>query len=140
MMMAALDGEVSAEERNELDRKLASDPELRQEWDRLRRVKEVTSSMGLKRPPDEVWDDYWTSVYSRFERGLAWILVSAGAVVLLSFGLWELVGHILADSDLPGFVKISVFALMVGLVVLLVSVIREKLFTRRRDPYKEVQR
>lgn len=140
LMMAALDGELSGTERNDLERLLADSPELREEWARLQRVKEVTTTMALKRPPEEVWDHYWTSVYNRAERGLGWILVSIGAMVLISFGLWEFVQSIMAESNMPGFVKIAVFALLVGLVVLAFSVIREKLFTRRRDPYKEVER
>jgi hypothetical protein len=139
-MMAALDGELSAAERTELDRSLARDPELKREWERLRRVKEVTDTMKLRRPPEEVWGTYWQSVYNRLERGFGWILVSVGTIVLLAFGLWEGVGALLDDAQLPAFVKVAIFAASFGLVVLLFSVIREKLFVRRRDPYREIER
>lgn len=140
LMMAALDGELSAAEQTELEGMLAADEGLRREWDRLQRVKEVTGTMALKRPPDEVWDGYWMSVYNRLERGVGWILVSIGAIVLTSFGLWRFVEQLLADTGVPGFVKFGIFALLVGSIVLLFSVIREKFFTWRRDPYKGVER
>lgn len=140
MMVAALDGELSPPERGELDGALAADAELRAEWERLRGVKEVMKTMSLERPPEEVWEGYWLSVYNRLERGLGWILVSVGSVVLVGFGLWEAVQGILADTSLPGFVKVAIFVLLLGLVALALSVVREKLFTARRDPYKEVQR
>jgi len=140
LMMARLDGELSGQEHQELERLLGENAGLRQEWEKLQRVKEVTGTMALKRPPEEVWDGYWRSVYNKAERGIGWILVSIGAIVLLSYGLWMMVGEILADADMPGFVKFFLFALLVGLAVLLVSVIREKLFTRKDDPYKEVER
>jgi hypothetical protein len=34
----------------------------------------------------------------------------------------------------------AIYAALLGLAVLLLSVIREKLFVRRSDPYKEIQR
>ncbi len=139
-MMAALDREIAADEQQELDRMLAADDELRREWERLRRVKEVTDAMRFRKPPEETWDFYFESVYNRMERGLAWILVSVGAIVLASYGIWQALGEILADTTLPGFVKIAIFAVTVGGLVLLVSVIRERLFVRRTDPYKEIQR
>jgi ferric-dicitrate binding protein FerR (iron transport regulator) len=140
LMMSALDGELGPDERREFERLLEEDPGLRSEWDRLRRVKEVTEQMSLRRPPDEVWDGYWGSVYRRLERGVAWILISVGAIIVVSYGAWRGVSELIADAELPWPVKGGVLAVTVGLVVLFVSVVREKLFVRRRDPYKDVRR
>lgn len=140
LMMAALDGELSGEQRAELDRMLAADERLRGEWTKLQKVKEVTDTMGYREPPDEIWGDYWTSVYNRLERGLGWILASIGALILIGFGLWHAVHDVLADSGLPGFIKLALFALLLGAVILIFSVLREKLFTRSRDAYREIQR
>ena len=63
-----------------------------------------------------------------------------GAIVVFGYGIWIALHDLLADTDLPAFVKLGIFALLLGGLVLLVSVIREKLFTRGKDPYKEVQR
>ena len=140
LLMQALDGELGPDGRRELDGLLADNPELREEWERLSRLKEVTGNMKLRSPPEELWAGYWTSVYSRFERGLAWILVSIGAIVLLSWGAWEFVQDLMADGDLPTFVKWSILALIVGLVMLLVSVLRHRIFVSQSDPYKEIER
>ena len=140
LMMAALDGEISSEERRELVQTLQRRPEIRRGWEQMRRVKEVTATMTYKRPPEEVWDRFWTSMYNRFERGVGWILVSLGAVVLLAWGTWKWLEALWGDADLPSFVKLAILTAAVGLLVLAVSVIREKLFTYRRDPYKEIER
>ena len=94
----------------------------------------------IKSPPEEHWDSYWRSVYNRIERGIGWILASLGATVLVLYGLWEAVHGLLADTSVPDFLKVAIFALAAGGAMLLVSVIREKLFTYRHDPYKEVDR
>ena len=140
LMMAALDGETTSEEWRELQGVLARDPEIRKEWERMSRVKEVTGAMAYRNPPKEVWGRYWTSVYNQLERGTGWILVSIGAIVLLGYGAWEGLQAMWVDDSIHLFVKIAVMALTLGLIVLLVSTIREKLFTRKHDPYKEIQR
>lgn len=139
-MMAALDGELSRQQRAELERELASDPGLRAEWERMSKVKEATHSMSYRQPPEETWDHYFESVYNRMERGLGWILVSFGALVLTGYGLWEFVHRLLVDTSVPAAIKIALFALLFGGAILLVSVIRERLFVGRTDPYREIKR
>ena len=140
LMMSALDGEISRKEEQQLTELLRNNPVLEEEWEQLQRVKEVTSGMVFQKPPQEVWDRYWTGVYRRFERGFAWILVSVGAILLLSYGAWIGVEEFLYDATTPPIVKYGTVAVVVGLVVLFVSVVREKLFVRRSDPYKDVVR
>ena len=140
LMMAALDDELAGGEREELDQLLAEDPKLRGEWDQLHEVKEVTNTMSLRRPPEETWEQYFGSVYNRMERGFAWILLSIGAIVLTGWVLWVGLEELWGTTDIPMYVKIAIYATLLGLLVLLVSVIREKLFVRRTDPYKEIQR
>ncbi len=140
LMMGALDGEISDAERKELQRLMEQDPSLQGEWKRLNEVKEVTGTMALRSPPAEVWETYWTSVYHRFERGVGWILLSLGAIVSLSYGLWQVVQEIIGDTAMPVAIKAAIFVTMVGGVILFVSVAREKWFIYRSDPYKDVQR
>jgi len=139
LMMAVLDGEHTGAERTELDRLIADDPALGDEWRRLSRVKEATTTMALREPSSETWDRYWMSVYNRTERKVAWLLVGFGALVLLAYGLWHAVPA-LAESlfdatDVPVVVRGAVAALLTGAVLLIVSVIREQLSTKRTDTY-----
>ena len=139
LMMAALDGELPDADRGELDELLA-DAELSAEWERLSRVKEVTETMSYREPPEEVWENYWTSVYHRVERGIGWVLVSLGSLILFGWWAWGWVHEVLADTGLPGFVKLAIFAVAMGGAILFVSVVREKFFVRRKDRYGEVVR
>ena len=45
LLMSGLDGELPAEEREELERLLNSDVSVRAEWDRLVRLNEVTDTI-----------------------------------------------------------------------------------------------
>ena len=140
LMMAALDGEISPGDAEELEQGLAADGDLRQEWESMKRVKEVTGEMGFRKPPEEVWGRYWTSVYNRTERGVGWILASVGTIVLAGYAAWEIVRQILANSEIPLVIKLAIFAVALGGIILAVSVAREKFFIWRKDPYKEIER
>ncbi|UCF20789.1 MAG: hypothetical protein JSU87_05110 [Gemmatimonadota bacterium] len=138
LITGALDGELSPAERGELESMLDRHPALREELQRLRRVKEVTESMALRPASEEVWRDYWASVYSRIERGIGWVLLSLGAIVLVSYGVWMAVSDVIADTEMPWYIKAGLLAVTVGGVILLVSVLREKVFVWRRQRYKDV--
>lgn len=140
LMMASLDGEISGDEQRELDAILEAHPEIRKEYQMMSRVKEVTGAMTYDSPPEEVWDRYWTSVYNKFERGVGWILISIGTAVLLAYGSWRWLETVWGDTGLPLFIRIAILSVAAGLFVLTISVIREKLFTRKHDPYKEIER
>lgn len=140
LMMAALDGEISPEDRAELDRILERDETLREEWEKMGRVKDLTSGLAFREPPEEVWEGYWRSVYNRLERGIAWILVTLGVVVLSTWGIWKWLQVLFEDRSIPIWVKIALLAVAAGLLLLLLSTVREKYFTWRRDPYREIER
>ena len=141
LMMAALDDEISDADRTELKALMAAAPDLEAEWRRLARVKEVTSGLTLQAVPEEVWDRYWASVYARAERGLAWILVSAGTIVLAAYAVWNAVRALLSDTGEPVFVRVAIAAVALGATILVLSVVREKFWMSRRDPYqKEITR
>lgn len=135
-----LDGELSDEERGRFERELRTDGVLAAEFERIRTLREVTASMRLKEFPDQVWDTYWSGTYNRLERGVGWILLSIGAMVLLAAGLYELAVTLLRDSVDPWWIRAAVGACVAGLAVLFVSVLRERLFARKSDPYREVRR
>ena len=140
LMMAVLDGECTDADRRELDVLIASRPEVAADWARLQRVKEVTMTMDLARPPEEAWDRYRRTVLHRTERTIAWLLIGVGLGILAATSLWLWIESWLS-SDLPLFVKIAMSAVMIGAALLLVSIVRERVYLFRRDPYsKEVER
>ncbi len=140
LMMAAVDKEITAAEQVELDAAIADDPALAAELDGFRRLRDVTGTVRRRPPPPEVWDGYWDGVYRRLERGFAWILASLGATVVAVWGSVRFVQEVLSDTDAPLFIRWSILALSAGLVILFVSVARERWFVGRTDPYKDVVR
>jgi hypothetical protein len=140
LLMAAVDGELSAEDEREFKKFLSISPDCQREWEEYRKLKEATMQLKFTQPSEEVWDRYWLNVYNRIERGLGWILTSIGAMIVLFYGAFKAVKSIIADPKLEWFMKAGILAVLGGLVILLISVLREKLMTRKTDKYKEIQR
>jgi hypothetical protein len=140
LLMLVVDQEATPDQQHELQRMIEKYPYLQNETNEYKKIKEVIHTMKFKTPPDDVWDRHWLGIYNRIERGLAWILFSIGAVILISYGIFHFIEAIFTDTQITGIIKFGILAIVVGLVILLVSVFREKMIVRKKDPYKEVQR
>ncbi|HID93048.1 MAG TPA: zf-HC2 domain-containing protein [bacterium (Candidatus Stahlbacteria)] len=141
LLMCLLDGELSSEEKGALELHLSKCPECSHELQEFKKMKEVMQTMKYKEPPDEVWERYWTNIYNRLERGLGWILLSIGAIILLFYGGFKLVEDLVKDPTIAIIAKVGILAVLAGVVILLVSVIRERIFTYKTDKYaREVKR
>ncbi|MGD2294227.1 MAG: zf-HC2 domain-containing protein [Candidatus Aminicenantes bacterium] len=134
------DGGLSGEQKKAVEKHVQECVECHKELEEMKKFEEVMSQMELKKPKPEVWQVYWTSVYNRLERRIGWILFSVGAMILLFFGGYKMFESLIRDTDTPFLVKVGILTGLAGLVVLLVSVLRERIFTRKRERYKEVEK
>lgn len=71
----------------------------------------------------------------RTTRGIGWLLLIGGGVVVLGFALYEL---LLAETDAP-LLKWGLIAFYAGLGVLLLAVVRQRMLARKTDRYEDVE-
>lgn len=140
MLSGYIDGELTPEERREFENRLKVDPELRKELETFNKLKEITGAMKYADIPESVWEGYWASVYKRMERGIGWILMSLSAILFAAIGCYYLFIDFFMNPEFSIALKIAVGTGILGLIVMLVSLIREHLFAYNRDRYREVQR
>jgi hypothetical protein len=139
-IMAYLDGELTESEARHIERLIREDAEYRKIYESLRNVQEVTQEMKFKKLPEMYWDEYWTHVYNRIERGFSWIFISVGAIILLGFISWQAIQGLIMNTTIHPLMKAGIILLTIGLVILFVSVVREKIMIRKVDKYREVER
>lgn len=135
-----LNNETTTEEKNEFEELLHSNQNLKEEFEQQKRIKEVLKKMTLKNPSTEIWDNYWVNIYNRVERGIAWIIITIGALILFGFASITAIEKFLEDTQSPFILKIGVAAVIFGAFMLFFSIIREKYFTKKHDKYREIQR
>ncbi len=71
------------------------------------------------------------------KRGLfaGWMLYVGGFVVLCAYGLFEL----FTAPDEPLLIKLCVASIGVGITLLFLTVLRQRMNERKSDPYKDVE-
>ncbi len=141
LMMGYLDDELEPDLRSKVEAHLADCPDCRKELEQFRRMKEELNMVKFKEPSDAELERYWSNIYNRLERGIGWITLSLGAIILLSYGGFKLVEEVIKDPEIGLLIKVGVLALVFGTVVLFVSLLRERLALLKTDKYsKEVER
>lgn len=140
LMMAYLDNELNDEQKRAFEEHLAGCPDCTRDLAEFRKLKRMTDCVAFVEPEDRVWDRYWGNVYNRVERGIGWILFSVAAIALLIYGGFQLIESIIVDPTVGALLKIGLLALLAGLVILFVSVLRERMYFWSRDRYRDVRR
>ncbi|HNV20570.1 MAG TPA: zf-HC2 domain-containing protein [Candidatus Hydrogenedentes bacterium] len=126
-----LDNELSPAERARVEALRDTDPGFREEFERMARIVNAASELRIEEPPEEVWDTFLVGVYNRVERRTGWVIFLIGVIALTAWGIyWFWV----ADWG-SSLVKVLVAAPVIGLVVLFISVLRQRLFVSRTDRY-----
>jgi len=141
LLSAYLDGELAPDRRQRVHEHLDACDACSRELAALKGLTEDLNMMRFREPEDAELQRYWAGVYNRLERSVGWVLFSAGAILLLCYGAFHLIEAIVEDPAIDLAVKVGACALVFGSIVLLVSILRERLTVRRADRYsKEVQR
>ena len=140
LMMGYLDNELSNEQKNRFEEHLAGCPECAGELKEFQKLKAITDEVTLVEPEDQIWQDYWTGIYNRIERDLGWIIFSVSAIILAIYGGFKLIEEIITDATVGILLKIGLIALIMGLAILFVSVLRERIYFWSKDRYRNVRR
>jgi anti-sigma factor RsiW len=134
-LMAYLDGEMDAAERDAFEKEIAADPELGRMTREFGALIDRADALQLQEPPEEGWESYWEEVHDRMGRRFGWVFMALGGLALAGLGLWKYFScphHPLANWGL------GLGAL--GAAILFVTVLRERMRELKHDRYRKVRR
>jgi len=134
--MRYIDGEMTPDERSGFEEHLAGCETCREAMEELSVVNRLTGMMRIRDPVDDFWENYWKSIMRRAERRFAWILLVTGAVLA---AIWQLYRAV-RDFGRLTFGKAALLIFAAGAVMLLVSVVRERIHQHRTDKYRDIKR
>lgn len=140
LMMGYLDNELSDEARRRFEEHVAGCPECAGELEEFKRLKTITDEVTLVEPEERLWQDYWNGIYNRIERGVGWIIFSIATIVLTIYGGFRAIEAVIKNPNVECLFKVGLLALLVGLAILFVSVLRERIYFWKKDRYKDVRR
>ena len=130
-----LDGELTQGEAQRVRLHLEDCAECRTMTDELRRLKEATMTTGFRVPDDTRWDEAPRGRGSGFFRNFGWLILLAWVVGMLGYGLWQVA---IDTEDL--FEVVIVFGFWLGLGLVFLSVLIDRLKTLKTDRYRRVQK
>ena len=135
--MRYIDGEMDDHERADFEEHLASCEPCRTMLNDMAALKEVTRSVKIADLPETVWETYWTRIYNRIERSVAWFLFILGSLIVVGYSIYRAV----TDPNISTVAGLGAVLIIVGLAILFLSVLREKLAVNKVDKYiSEVKR
>lgn len=136
LMEASLDGELTEDDLRELESHLSECESCRRELEDMRKLGDLLGTIELPRPSEEEMMKYWPSVYARIERGMGWSLLIIGVAIWVGYGVFAFI----TSPGVEAVTKLLIALPIVGVLMLLVSVIRERYHVSKRERYGEVER
>lgn len=136
LLVGLLDHELTPEETREVNEHLIRCAGCRTEHERLRQSGGRLNFLSYQEPSDAVAARVWKSPYSRFTRNASLFMIVAGYVVLLGYAAFEFLTS--GGEALPA--KVGLAAIVLGFLILLLLLVRERVASYRTDPYKEIER
>ncbi len=132
--------DLSAEEKEELAQLIKKNKKTAKELKDMDKLKEVIEMLEPVNPEKD-WEEYWSSLYNRLERGIGWIVFGVGTILTLTFFGFQFIKEVIRDPQIALYAKVGLISLILGLAILFVSVLRERITLSKTDKYsKEVKR
>lgn len=131
-LMRYLDGELPSERVRAVEEAMERSTELRRDHAIYSRMKSDLESMG-----EHMGDSAgaWEQVSRAITRPMGWVLFLAGAAVWLAYVVYA---YLAGAEDM--WMKLATSAVVVGLAMLLLSALLDRLLDLKTDPYREIHR
>ena len=135
LLMGLMDQELTPEETMDVGDHLRRCASCREEYEHLREISGKMEAISFREPQDEILRQLWKSPFSRFTRNAGLLMVCGGLAALFLYAVYQFATQ--AELDVPALATATVW---VGVAILFLSVLRERLATYKHDPYREVKR
>jgi hypothetical protein len=135
-LSAYLDGELTQQESQKVAVHLRDCHACREVYEDFRRMREDIKRLEFPEPSDEQWRSVMGGLAFKTTRGIGWLLWVGGAVVLVAYGLYELI----RDPLINVIEHVGILALLLGTVLLFLTVLYERLSALKADKYKDVEK
>ncbi|WP_372368336.1 zf-HC2 domain-containing protein [Candidatus Uabimicrobium sp. HlEnr_7] len=142
LLMAQEDGEITSSQQEKLHKQLenCSDCSCLQYWQSFAETEAEMQKIKFVEPQEQAWNIYWDGIYNRLERRLGFIFVSFGAVILIAYTMYELLKELMWNVETPALVRAGLAIFIIGMIILFVSVVRERLVLRKHDPFERINK
>ncbi len=135
-LSAYLDGELTQQEGQKVDVHLRDCDRCRSVFEDFRRLRADIKDLEYPEPSEAEWSNVMAGFTFKATRGLGWLLWAGGAVVLVIYGIYAFA----TDPAVKAFERVAVLAIILGVVLVFLTVLAERLKSYGHDKYKDVEK
>jgi hypothetical protein len=130
-----LDNELTQGDRQRVELHMESCADCRQSYEEMAQVRADVGQLSFGEISHEEWSGIMNDLSVRTSRGAGWLLYIVGLLGLVGYGAYQFY----RDDTVPALVKTFVAAILIGLLLLFISVLRQRIVSKRSDKYQDVQ-
>lgn len=135
MLSGYLDNELTQGDRQRVELHLESCSKCRHAVEELSRLQTAVGELSFDEMSQQDWREIMDKVTVQASRGTGWVLYVVGLIVICGYSAFAF----FSDDTVPALIKSGIAAVLGGLILLFVSVLRERMVDRRTDKYEDVR-
>ena len=130
-----VDGELTQQEAQKVELLLETDPGYQKLYDEISLMRQEVQSLSLQEQELEHLDKLFNEPVAKTSKILGFALIAVAALIIVGVTFFKIFSH----PDLGMIEKLLVGAIGSGSLLLLYSVLRQRLISARKDKYKRVK-
>ena len=135
LLSGYIDGELTQQDRQRVQVHCEQCRTCRDELAQIRSMRERVNSSRLSEVGEDRWRETMEDTTVKATRGIGWLIFIGG--ILLAVGLF--VVEMFNSASMSTTEKIIIGGIYGGLLLLFISVLRQRLIERKTDRYKDVE-
>jgi hypothetical protein len=136
LLSGYIDGELTQQDRQRVRLHCESCSECNSSLEDFREMRGKVANAKLSELSQDKWRETMNDATVKTTRGLGWLLLVGGAMISIGVLMLEM---FTSDSSMSIQEKLIVGGIYGGLLLLFLSVLRQRLIERKSDKYKDVE-
>ncbi len=136
MLSGFIDSELTQQDRQRVQLHVDNCASCAAELDEVLAMRDRLGRARLSDRDHDVWRESMENTTVKATRGIGWFLVVGGALLGVGFGIFE---FFIDRSSISLFEKLIIGGVYGGMLLIFISVLRQRLIERKTDRYKDVE-
>lgn len=136
LLMGLIDGELTTDETRDIHEQLSRSESLRDEYELIQAANGVLELLSETRIDEKLLRHVWKSPFRRVMRAVSYGMIAVGFFALFAMGLEQYFNH--GEQHL--LLSVSVGGVLLGVILLLLQVIRDRMIVYKTDPYRDIEK
>lgn len=135
-LSAYLDGELTQQDSQRVGVHLRQCERCRGVVEDFARMRADIREMPFPEPPADAWSQMMSGMTFKATRGLGWLLWGGGAAVLAVYAIYAFA----TDPAIKAIERVCVLAIILGVALVFMTVLAERVVGLKTDKYRDVQK